>query len=281
MAPEVINTVELMQAHAPGSRRAVVMTMGALHAGHAELMRIARERVGPTGELLVTVFVNPLQFGPGEDFERYPRTWRHDLDVCRQEGVDAVFVPVADDMYAQGRDITIDPGPLGGILEGAVRPGHFAGVLTVVAKLMNLTRPDVAVFGEKDYQQLVLIKRMVAQLNLRVEVVGAPTLREDDGLALSSRNGYLGESDRAAAAAIPAAISAAKRTASAGAGAGDVAAAATAVLAGRAGIVTDYVAVTDPELGPPPHQGPARILIAARVGTPRLLDNAAVVLGAS
>jgi pantoate--beta-alanine ligase len=281
VAPEVINTVELMQAHAPGSRRAVVMTMGALHAGHAELMRIARERVGPTGELLVTVFVNPLQFGPGEDFERYPRTWRHDLDVCRQEGVDAVFVPVADDMYAQGRDITIDPGPLGGILEGAVRPGHFAGVLTVVAKLMNLTRPDVAVFGEKDYQQLVLIKRMVAQLNLRVEVVGAPTLREDDGLALSSRNGYLGESDRAAAAAIPAAISAAKRTASAGAGAGDVAAAATAVLAGRAGIVTDYVAVTDPELGPPPHQGPARILIAARVGTPRLLDNAAVVLGAS
>jgi pantoate--beta-alanine ligase len=272
----VITTVAQMKERPRPGTRAVVMTMGALHDGHAELMARGRDLAGPSGELVVTVFVNPLQFGPGEDFERYPRTWESDLAVCEREGVDTVFAPAADDMYAGGRDILITPGPIGDRLEGAVRPGHFAGVLTVVAKLLNITRPHAAVFGEKDYQQLVLIRRMVTQLNLPVDVVAAPTVREADGLARSSRNVYLMPGDRRAAAALPRALEAGAACAAAGGDAPAVVAAARALLGATDGVDVDYVAVTDPDLGPPPAAGAARLLIAARVGAPRLIDNAAI-----
>jgi pantoate--beta-alanine ligase len=276
----VISTVAGMRGHPRTSRRAVVMTMGALHAGHVALLRAGRRSVGEDGELVVTVFVNPLQFGPGEDYERYPRSWEADLAVCAAEGADVVFAPDAADMYRHGRDITIDPGPLGGILEGAFRPGHFAGMLTVVNKLLNLTCPDIAVFGEKDYQQLVLIAKMVEQLNLPVDVVGVPTVREADGLARSSRNAYLGVAERAAAAALPEAIATGLTAAGAGGDAHAVAAAAADSLTRTDLLTVDYVDVRAPDLGPAPAAGRARILIAARAGATRLLDNAAVHLGA-
>ncbi|HEX3647298.1 MAG TPA: pantoate--beta-alanine ligase, partial [Pseudonocardiaceae bacterium] len=180
---------------ASGRRVALVPTMGALHDGHREL--ISRARRIPGVVVCVSVFVNPLQFGPTEDLSRYPRPFESDVDVCRQEGIELVFHPDVTDMYPDGAaSVTVDPGPLGAELEGASRPGHFAGVLTVVAKLCNIVRPDYAFFGEKDYQQLVLVRRMVADLNLDVRVVGVPTVREDGGLALSSRNVYLDADQR-------------------------------------------------------------------------------------
>jgi pantoate--beta-alanine ligase len=172
----------------------VVMTMGALHEGHAALMRAARK---DSAFVMATIFVNPLQFGPNEDLARYPRTFEADLEVCAAEGVDLVFAPSPEEMYPHGQPgITVDPGPLGTQLEGEHRPGHFAGVLTVVLKLLNLTRADRSYFGEKDYQQLTLIRAMVRDLELEVEIVGVPTVREPDGLALSSRNRYLSDAER-------------------------------------------------------------------------------------
>ncbi len=258
----------------------MVMTMGALHAGHAALMDLARHTVGRHGEVVVSIFVNPTQFGPGEDYERYPRTWDDDLRVCSEHGVDAVFAPTADDLYAAGTDISIDPGHLGTVLEGAVRPGHFRGVLTVVAKLMNIMRPTDAIFGEKDFQQLALIRRMTATLDLPVTVVGAPTVREPDGLAMSSRNAYLSTEQRLAAAIIPQATAAAVMAAESGAGAAEVIEAARGILDAVPGVAVDYVAVTGPDLGPAPDSGPARLLVAAKIGPPRLLDNVPLVLGA-
>src|SRR4051794_22722760 len=173
---------------------ALVPTMGALHEGHRSLVRAARERAG---SVVVSVFVNPTQFGPGEDFDRYPRTWDADLAALAEEGADVVFHPGVDEVYQPGAaGVTVQPGPLGDVLEGAVRPGHFAGVLTVVAKLFGLVSPDLAFFGEKDYQQLTLIRAMARELALGVEVVGVPTVREEDGLALSSRNQYLAREQR-------------------------------------------------------------------------------------
>jgi pantoate--beta-alanine ligase len=170
-----------------GERVGLVPTMGALHEGHSSLMRRAAAEVDG-GPVVVSVFVNPLQFGPGEDLDRYPRTLDADLAVCESHGVDLVFAPAVEEVYPTWPpQVTVDPGPLGEVLDGASRPGHFAGVLTVVAKLFGLVRPDVAVFGQKDYQQLVLVRRMVADLCLGVDVVGAETVREPDGLALSSR----------------------------------------------------------------------------------------------
>jgi pantoate--beta-alanine ligase len=254
---------------------ALVPTMGALHEGHRALVRAARERAG---SVVVSVFVNPTQFGPGEDFDRYPRTWDADLAALADEGADLVFHPRVDDVYPPGSlGVTVEPGPLGSVLEGAVRPGHFAGVLTVVAKLFGLVRPDLAVFGEKDYQQLTLIRAMARELALDVEVVGVPTVREDDGMALSSRNRYLDPAQRAAAAAISAALRAGATAGPDGADA--VLAAARAVLAGQPTLTADYLELTDPELGPAPVAGPARLLVAARAGTTRLLDNVAVHLG--
>jgi pantoate--beta-alanine ligase len=254
---------------------ALVPTMGALHEGHRALVRAARDRAR---SVVVSVFVNPTQFGPGEDFDRYPRTWDADLAALAEEGADLVFHPGVDEVYPPGAlGITVDPGPLGGVLEGAVRPGHFAGVLTVVAKLFGLVRPDVAVFGEKDYQQLTLIRGMARELALGVEVVGVPTVREDDGMALSSRNRYLTPELRSAAATISAALRAGAAAAPQGADA--VLRTAREALATAPELVPDYLELTDPDLGPAPASGPARLLVAARAGTTRLLDNLAVDLG--
>jgi pantoate--beta-alanine ligase len=254
---------------------ALVPTMGALHEGHRALVRAARERVA---SVVVSVFVNPTQFGPGEDFDRYPRTWDADLAALADEGADLVFHPAVDDVYPPGSaGVTVHPGPLGDVLEGAVRPGHFAGVLTVVAKLFGLVRPDVALFGEKDYQQLTLVRAMARELALGVEVVGVPTVREDDGMALSSRNRYLSPAQRSTAAAISAALRAGADAGPSGAAA--VLAAARGVLADAPDLVVDYLELTDPSLGPAPAAGPARLLVAARAGSTRLLDNAAVTLG--
>ncbi|MFD0373464.1 pantoate--beta-alanine ligase [Streptomyces sp. NPDC059071] len=195
---------------APG-RNAVVMTMGALHEGHATLIRAARERVGSDGFVVVTVFVNPLQFGAGEDLDRYPRTLDADRELASAAGADAVFAPSVDEVYPGGEpQVRITAGPMGERLEGASRPGHFDGMLTVVAKLLHLTSPDLAFFGQKDAQQLALIRRMVRDLNFPVEIVGVPTVREDDGLALSSRNRYLSTEERHTALALSRALFAAR-----------------------------------------------------------------------
>ncbi|HEY0507811.1 MAG TPA: pantoate--beta-alanine ligase [Blastococcus sp.] len=254
---------------------ALVPTMGALHEGHRTLVRAARKSAA---SVIVSVFVNPTQFAPGEDFDRYPRTWDADLAALAEEGVDLVFHPGVEDVYpADAVGVTVDPGPLGAVLEGAVRPGHFAGVLTVVATLFGLVRPDLALFGEKDYQQLTLIRAMARELALGVEVVGVPTVREDDGLALSSRNRYLAADQRAASTAISAALRAGAAAGPRGADA--VLAAARSVLATEPALVQDYLELTDPDLGPAPAAGPARLLVAVRAGSTRLLDNTAVELG--
>ena len=254
---------------------ALVPTMGALHEGHRTLVRAARER---GGSVVVSVFVNPTQFGPGEDFDRYPRTWDADLAALAEEGADVVLHPRVEEVYPPGAlGVTVQPGPLGSVLEGAVRPGHFAGVLTVVAKLFGLVRPDEAFFGEKDYQQLVLIRAMARELALGVTVTGVPTVREDDGLALSSRNRYLTAEQRATAATVNRALRAGADAGPSGAQA--VLAAAREVLATAPELVPDYLELADPELGPAPAAGPARLLLAARAGSTRLLDNVPVHLG--
>ena len=202
----------LAPARAAGLPVGLVPTMGALHAGHASLLRTARAAVGD-GPVVASVFVNPLQFGAGEDLDRYPRTLDADLAVCAAEGVDVVFAPSVDEVYPSGAatpGVTVEPGPLGTVLEGAVRPGHFRGVLTVVAKLFGLVEPDVAVFGLKDFQQFALISRMVADLCLDVEVLGADTVREPDGLALSSRNRFLDAEQRRQALVLSRALRAAQ-----------------------------------------------------------------------
>ncbi|MGW7364932.1 pantoate--beta-alanine ligase [Streptomyces sp. NPDC054841] len=207
-----LRTAAELHALTPASpaRRAVVMTMGALHEGHATLVRTARSLVGPMGQVVVTVFVNPLQFGAHEDLDRYPRTLEADLKTAAEAGADAVFAPSVDEVYPGGApQVRISAGPMGELLEGASRPGHFDGMLTVVAKLLHLTRPDVALYGQKDAQQLALIRRMVRDLNFPVEIVGVPTVREPDGLALSSRNRYLSPAERETALALSRALFAA------------------------------------------------------------------------
>ncbi len=259
-----------------GGPVALVPTMGALHAGHAALLRTARTHVGGDAPVVASIFVNPLQFAPGEDLERYPRTLDEDLAICAAGGVDVVFAPSVDEVYPGGEpQVVVDPGPLGALLEGASRPTHFRGVLTVVAKLFGLVRPDVAVFGEKDYQQLTLIRRMAGDLCLGVEVLGAPTVREPDGLALSSRNRFLDPDQRRAATALPLALSAAQAS---GSGAEPALSAARAVLEGERGVELDYLALTAPDLGPAPAYGEARLLVAARVGATRLIDNVPLTL---
>jgi pantoate--beta-alanine ligase len=261
------------RAQLPG-RVAVVMTMGALHDGHVSLLRAARKAADA---VVMTLFVNPLQFGPNEDFQRYPRTAEEDLAIADAEGVDLVFTPDRAEMYPDGSpSITVNPGPLGEILEGASRPGFFVGVLTVVLKLLHLARPDVAFFGEKDYQQVVLVSAMVRDLDLPVEIVGVPIVRADDGLALSSRNRYLSGSEREAALTLSTALRAA--TAAAVQGGAAALSAASQVFAGTPEAKLDYLVLCDPALGPAPVHGPARMLIAARLSSTRLIDNAALHL---
>jgi len=269
-------------AREQATRVGLVPTMGALHEGHLSLLEAALERCG---HVVVTIFVNPLQFGPGEDFERYPRTLDADLaalDRALSGRADcSVYVPAVAELYPYGLDggVAVDPGALGQVLEGRIRPTHFRGVLTVVAKLFGVVGPDEAWFGEKDYQQLVLIRRMAHELALGTEVCGAPIVREPDGLALSSRNIYLDAAQRRVATALPRALGRGAVEAARTGAAPAVEAAARSALA-ESGIEPDYVAVTDPGLGPAPRSGPARLLVAARVGSTRLLDNAAVILGA-
>ena len=258
----------------PG-RVAVVMTMGALHEGHAVLVREARRLAD---SVVVTIFLNPLQFAPGEDLDRYPKTLDADLVICGQEGVEVVFAPMPDVVYPDGQpDVLVSAGALGDRLEGEHRPGHFDGVLTVVAKLLHLTRPDVALFGEKDAQQLRLIRTMVRDLDFPVEVVGVPTVREGGGLALSSRNTYLSDRDRVAALSLNRALAAGAAAASGGKPA--VLAAARAVVAAEPALGVDYLELVDEdtwaEAGPTSAR--ARLLVAARVGTTRLIDNVPVV----
>lgn len=261
---------ELRAARAALSGRvALVPTMGALHDGHVANIAAARARAD---RVVVSIFVNPLQFGPNEDFDSYPRPIADDLALCERQGVDLVFTPGTEQMYPEPQRILVQPGPLGEILEGASRPGFFTGVLTVVTKLFHLVRPDIACFGEKDYQQLGLIRRMVAELDLPIEIVGTPTVREADGLARSSRNEYLSAAEHEAALAIPRALAAA-------ADSPDPLGTAQRVLSDAEGVTVDYLRLTDPLLGEAPQAGPARLLVAAFVGTTRLIDNAAVKVG--
>ena len=250
----------------------VVMTMGALHDGHRELIKVARRRCQV---IVVTVFLNPLQFAPSEDLSRYPKTLESDVALCAQEDVDLVFAPDVDEVYPAGEpQVRVQAGPLGDVLEGASRPGHFDGVLTVVAKLLHLTGPDVAYFGQKDAQQLLLIARMADDLNFPVEVVAVPTVRDADGLALSSRNMYLDDDDRRVALTLSRALTAGAAAEAQGADA--VRLAARAVLDAEPGVRLDYLALVEtgaltdvPEL----------LAVAARVGSTRLIDNVAVTLG--
>lgn len=271
----VTNSAELLHRAVPP--RAVVMTMGALHEGHRTLMREARALVGDQGSVVVTNFVNPTQFGAGEDFARYPRTLDADIQACEAEGVDVVLAPSVTEVYGPGDPtdpsrITVDPGPLGDLWEGAARPGHFRGMLTVVHRLLAMTEPAFALFGEKDYQQLTLIRRMVRDFCIPVTVVGVPTVRDHDGLALSSRNIYLTPEERVRALAIPRAITVALEAQ----GLSRVELENVVRDELRELDAVDYASVVTRDMSGPADEGEARLVIAARVGTTRLLDNAPV-----
>jgi pantoate--beta-alanine ligase len=256
----------------------VVMTMGALHEGHATLIRQAR---GKARHVIVTIFLNPLQFGPREDLARYPRTNESDLEICRREGVDLVFMPTPSVVYPDGDPgVRVSAGPLGNVLEGQARPGHFDGVLTVVGKMLHLTRADHAYFGQKDAQQLLLIRRMALDLDFPVEVIAVPTVREADGLAMSSRNMYLAESDRQTALCLSRSLRAGALAA--GEGPSAVRRAARAVLVREPLALIDYLVLVDPatlEDVPEWYRGEALLAVAGRVGTTRLIDNVPVNVG--
>ncbi|MEI5011537.1 pantoate--beta-alanine ligase [Streptomyces sp. NPDC087659] len=287
-----LRTAAELDALAPAApaRRAVVMTMGALHEGHATLIRTARSLVGPEGQVVVTVFVNPLQFGAGEDLDRYPRTLEADLKTAAESGADAVFAPSVDEVYPGGEpQVRITAGPMGELLEGASRPGHFDGMLTVVAKLLHLTRPDTALYGQKDAQQLALIRRMVRDLNFPVEIVGVPTVREPDGLALSSRNRYLSPEERHTALALSRALFAARdrlaaqvalRARAESAPASNARAAALSALGeARAAADAHAVAAAQPGGGADAVRAAARAVLddAAKSSSPLVLDYLALI----
>lgn len=276
-APEVVTTIAELRDRLVGARVALVPTMGALHAGHLALVERATELADT---VVVSIFVNPLQFGPSEDLDRYPRDLSADLEALEGRGVAYVFAPSVAEMYPDGDPhITVHGGPVAELLEGASRPGHFDGMLTVVAKLLGIVRPAVAVFGQKDAQQLWLVERMVADLDIATRIEAVPTVREPDGLALSSRNRYLSPEQRAAAPALHRALEAA--ASASGDGLAASLAAARAVLEGEELITVDYLEVVDPRtfraVGDD-HRGPARALIAARLGSTRLIDNDALDL---
>jgi pantoate--beta-alanine ligase len=258
----------------------LVPTMGALHEGHRALLRHAKDLSMPNGCVVVSVFVNPLQFGPGEDFARYPRALADDVAVCGAEGADLIFAPDPAQMYPAQQRITVDPGPMGQVLEGASRPGFFGGVLTVVLKLFQMVRPDVAVFGEKDAQQLALVRQMTEDFVLGIEVAGVPIVRDPDGLALSSRNRYLSAAQRRSALSLSAALRAGR--AAAPVGPAGVLKAAHQVLDAVPALETDYLAVVDPATFTPVEDdasGSALLLVAARVGATRLIDNTPLTFG--
>ncbi|MBC7266744.1 MAG: pantoate--beta-alanine ligase [Coriobacteriia bacterium] len=265
----------VLEARREGKRVALVPTMGALHEGHLSLVRAAQARADVVA---VSIFVNPTQFGPGEDFEAYPRDLQRDLAALAAEGVDAVFTPSTEAMYAPDAQVTVDPGPLGEVWEGASRPGHFRGVCTIVAKLFSLVAPDLAFFGEKDFQQLVIVKRMVADLDFPVKVVGCPIVREPDGLAMSSRNAYLTREERAAATVLYRALREAETLACGGET--DVEYLERAMrdtIEAEPLAQLDYAALVDPKtLARATSVAGARAIVAARVGSTRLIDNMAM-----
>ena len=280
MTTQLVHTrEELRDARAalPG-RVAVVMTMGALHPGHAQLIAQARQEAD---SVVVTIFLNPLQFAAGEDLSRYPRTLDADLEICREQGVDLVFAPTPDVMYPDGEPgIRVSAGALGSVLEGSLRPGHFDGVLTVVAKLFHLVRPDLAYFGQKDAQQLLLIRRMATDLDFPIEVIAVPTVREDDDLAMSSRNVYLTSTDREAALSLSRALRAGEAQAVRGPAA--IRRAARDVLVREPLAQVDYLVLVDPvtlEEVPEWYHGTAILAVAAKVGTTRLIDNLPITVG--
>lgn len=279
--PQVVRTTEdLSSVREKLGRLALVPTMGALHSGHRRLIAEAREQAD---SVMVSIFVNPLQFGPEEDYDRYPRDLDADLEACADEGVDAVFAPGTEVMYPGEQIVTVNPGPMGQVLEGEFRPGFFDGVLTVVAKLFHLVRPDIAVFGQKDAQQLALVRRMVWDLCMPVSVVAVPTERDADGLATSSRNAYLDPRERQSALALSQALLAgadASVTGPVG-----ILSAARSVLDRAAAadppLAVDYLALVDPQTFtevPGDHRGEAVLAVAARVGGTRLIDNVPLTL---
>ena len=261
----------------------LVPTMGALHDGHRALLRRAREIAGAAGTVAVSIFVNPLQFGPNEDLDRYPRTLREDLETCAAEHVDLVFAPGVGEMYPRRQLVTVDPGAAGEILEGEFRPGFFHGVLTVVLKLFSLVRPDVAVFGQKDAQQLALVRQMVADFALGIEIEGVPTVRAADGLALSSRNKYLSSSERTVATVLHKALAAGEAAAGARSPRGARRCPAGAGRGGGLPSSVDYLALVSAGTYEPvlsdDFSGPATLAIAARLGTTRLIDNVTIQVG--
>lgn len=275
----VTTRAELSRARARATGPVVLVpTMGALHEGHRALLRRARE-IG--GTVVVSIFVNPLQFGEAADLDRYPRTLDADTEIIAAEGGDIVFAPSVTEMYPGEQRITVDPGPLGTVLEGEFRPGHFAGVLTVVLKLFSLVRPDIAVFGEKDAQQLALVRQMVADFALPIKIEPVPTVRDVDGLALSSRNRFLSSSERRVALHLPAALSSGAKVA--GDGPEAVLAEARRVLA-SGGVEPEYirlVAEDDFTVVTYKYCGSARLVVAARVGRTRLIDNVRIEFDAS
>jgi pantoate--beta-alanine ligase len=257
---------------------AVVMTMGALHEGHAELIRTAKQSAD---HVVVTIFLNPLQFAVGEDLSRYPQTLEEDLRICEREDVAVVFAPTPDVVYPNGEPgVRVSAGKLGEVLEGASRQGHFDGVLTVVAKMMHLVQPDFAFFGQKDAQQLLLIRRMVRDLDFPVEVIAVPTVREGDGIALSSRNTYLSGADREVALSLSRALKVGGAQSVNGPAA--VRRAARDVLVREPLALVDYLVLVHPESleqVPEWYRGPALLAVAAKVGTTRLIDNLPLEIG--
>jgi pantoate--beta-alanine ligase len=281
VAVKILETIASVHAHSRSrvGHSVLVPTMGALHRGHLELIRVAREHAGADGEVAVSIFVNPLQFEPGSDLEKYPRPQARDEEACRDAGVNLLFRPIANEMYAVDRSVFVDEAMLSQTLEGASRPGHFRGVCTVVAKLFNLLAPDAAVFGEKDYQQLAIVRRMVRDLDFPIEIISVPTVREADGLALSSRNQYLSATERADAVALSRALRDAKERVKAGE------TSVTKLISLAGGTITakqsariDYVSIVDGETLQPLStlRSNARMLLAVFIGKTRLIDNIAL-----
>jgi pantoate--beta-alanine ligase len=270
---KILTTIADAQAQPRAKRRVLVPTMGALHKAHGELIRVAREAAGKHGEVAVSIFVNPLQFEPGSDYKRYPRPEKADEELCRNADVDLLFRPLRDEVYATDRSTFVEETSLSSPLEGKSRPGHFRGVCTVVAKLFNILAPDAAVFGEKDFQQLTVIRRMVRDLNFNIEIIAVPTVRDEDGVACSSRNQYLNPEERKQAPvlykALLAAKNADKKTAN------DIVALAQRVINEAHLARIDYAEVADADtLKPVEIAGPNSVLLlGVFFGNTRLIDN--------
>ena len=270
---KILNTIADAQTQPRAKRRVLVPTMGALHKAHGELIRVAREAAGKDGEVAVSIFVNPLQFEPGSDYQRYPRPEKTDEEFCRNAGVDLLFRPSAEEIYATDRSTFVEETSLSATLEGKSRPGHFRGVCTVVAKLFNILAPDAAVFGEKDFQQLAVIRRMVRDLDFNIDIIAVPTVREQDGLACSSRNQYLNTEERKQAAVLHKALVAAKDAGKKSAA--DVVAFAQKIIKEAPLARIDYIEVADAEtLQPVEMVAPNSVLLlAVSFGKTRLIDN--------